>query len=169
MKMRTMSSVLPANFYLLVVCIAVLMLGENYSSAFVTTLQQSLLQRQNKYALYYLPIHNNDNEHYEFELEHEQNLVYFDIMRRTNNHNHNYNKNYNSNSNYYKNNKFENEDVHHPLDRACHALMMEEEHTRGGGGKGGSSSFEDDLTSQIKMWQGWDAQQGQGNEQDGFY
>jgi len=163
--MRTMSSVLPANYYLLLLFIVVLILGQNYSSAFVTTVQQPLLQRQNKYVLYYLP--NNDDEHAH---QLEEDLVFFDIMTRTtNNHHHNYDDSNWSQTSLPIQSKaeFENDGFVHPLDRACHALMRQEEQTRGEG-KGGRS-FEDDLTSQIKMWQGWDAQQGQRNEHDGFY
>jgi len=162
--MRTMSSVLPANYYLLLLCIVVLMLGENDSSAFVTTVKQPI-QRQNKYVLYYLPNHNyNDNEH---ELELEQDLVYFDIMRRTTN-NHNYNSNSNianSKSSNSNNELGENDDMH-PLDRACQELMMEEEQNRARARSRGDGSFEDDLTSQIKMWKDWKGHQGQ---DDGFY
>merc|ERR1719148_324363 len=168
--MRTMSLLLlPAYYCYLLLFIVVLLLGVNHSSAFITatttTFKQSLQrQRQNKYILYYLPNNNNNNEH---ELELEQDLVYLDIMRRTNNSD-NSSSNFNINSSY---DEFGNDDVH-PLDIACQELMRQEEQNRarGRGGGKGRGSFEDDLTSQIKMWKGWDASQGQqGNAHDGFY
>merc|ERR1719491_2809369 len=169
LKMSTMSLLLPAYCYLLLF-IVVLLLGVNHSSAFITatttTFKQSLQrQRQNKYILYYLPNNNNNNNEHELELE--QDLVYLDIMRRTNSDN-SYYSNFHINSSY---DEFGKDDVH-PLDIACQELMRQEEQNRARareGGKGGGS-FEDDLTSQIKMWKGWDASQGQqGNAHDGFY